>query len=222
MSAGILKKLFGNSQQSGPSPDTPIGEIEFVVFDTELTGLDRCKDSIVSVGALTMTGTRIDVGKPFYRIVDPRTELTGKSIVIHGITPSETVGAPDIETLLPEFLEFCKDRVMVGHFVAMDIGFVNNDMKRVMGKTLDNPAVDTINLYRHIRQNDGERCAFYDEQHEDANLFTLAGQYDITVTGAHNALGDAYITAQLFQRFLSILQGRGAKTLKDLLKAGKS
>lgn len=221
MGTGILKKLLGLAPQSGQSPDTPLSEVEFVVFDTELTGLDRRKDSIVSVGALRMTGTRIEVGKPFYRIVEPHTELTGKSIVIHGITPSETLGAPNMETLLPEFLEFCKDRVLVGHFVSMDMGFVNNEMQRLTGNTLDNMAVDTIALYRHMSLCEGDRCAFYDEEHEDVNLFTLAGKYDINVTGAHNALGDAYVTAQLFQRFLSILQGRGGKTLKDLLKAAK-
>ena len=56
---------------------------------------------------------------------------------------------------------------------------------------------------------------------EDVNLFSLAGQFGIPVSGAHNSLGDAYITAQLFQRFLSILQGRGDKTVNTLLKAAK-
>lgn len=221
MAPRILSRIFGQRNESLLDLDTPIDEIEFAVFDTELTGLNQRQDSIVSIGGVKMHGGRIEVGTPFYRVVSPRTKLTGKSIVIHGITPSETEGCPDMDSLLPEFLDFCGDRVLVGHFVSMDIGFVNAEMKRTMGATLDNASLDTVALYRAIRQCDSDRCAYYDENSENANLFHLADKYGIEVSGAHNALSDAYITAQLFQKFISILQARGARTLKDLLRAGK-
>ena len=217
----MIKRLLGLGEGRSPSPETPIDEAGFVVFDTELTGLDPRRDSIVSVGALRMTGGRIDVGRPFYRVVMPRTELTGKSIVVHGITPGETEGCPDMKALLPEFLEFCGDRILVGHFVSLDMGFVDSEMKRTMGRTLPNHAVDTISLYRTIRHSDSDRCAFYDDRSEDTGLLSLAERYGINREEAHNALGDAYMTAQLFQRFLSILQGRGIRTAGDLLRAGK-
>lgn len=221
MTPRILSRLFGQREDTLPAPETPIDEVDFVVFDTELTGLNQSKDSIVSIGGVRMHGGRIEVGTPFYRVVSPRTELTGKSIVIHGITPSETEGCPDMETLLPEFLDFCGDRILIGHFISMDIGFVNTEMKRAMGRTMSNGAIDTVTLYRSIRQCDSDRCAYYDERSENANLFELADKYGIEVNGAHNALSDAYITAQLFQKFVSILQARGVHTIKDLLRAGK-
>ena len=104
----ILDMIFGRGNRTKHAHGALIDDAEFVVFDTELTGLDQKKDSIVSIGALKMKGGRIAVGNPFYRIVEPRTELTGKSIVIHGITPSETVGRPNMKALLPEFLETLK------------------------------------------------------------------------------------------------------------------
>ena len=51
-------------------------ECPYVVVDTELTGLDEKKDSIVSIGAVRMTGGRIELGDMFYRLVSPRTQLT--------------------------------------------------------------------------------------------------------------------------------------------------
>lgn len=221
MMGALLEKIFGTPESARTDLDLPIEKAEFVVFDTELTGLDSKRDSVVSVGALRMTGGRIEIGNPFYRIVEPRTKLTAQSIVIHGITPSETEGRPELSELLPEFLEFCGERIIIGHHISMDVAFINAELKRSTGRHLDNPLLDTITLYRKVCQGGSDTCAYYDGAAEDANLLTLARKYDIPVDQAHSALGDAYMTAQLFQRFLSILQGRGISTVRDLLRVGK-
>lgn len=193
----------------------------YVVFDTELTGLQTKKDSIVSIGALKMTGRKIYFCNFFYRVVKPRTKLTGKSVIIHGITPSEATECPSIDILLPEFIDFCGNSLLVGHFVNIDINFINVEMKRLYGVGLHNPSVDTSKLYTWMRQNEEEVCAYHGGLSEDTNLFSLAKKYDIPVRKAHNSLDDAFITAQLFQRFISILPRLGVKTLKDLLKIAK-
>ena len=53
------------------------------------------------------------------------------------------------------------------------------------------------------------------------NLVALALGHGIRVDGAHNALTDAFITAQLLQRQLRMLPGLGVRTLGDLLRVGK-
>lgn len=200
----------------------PVLEAPYVVFDTELTGLKPKKDSIVSIGAVRMRGRALSVGDTFYRLVEPRTTLTGKSVVVHGITPTEAAAWPDIDTLLPEFLEFCKGCVLVGHVVSIDLAFLNSDMKRLYGAPLENPAVDTFALYRWLCNRERNACAYYDGSSEDnASLFALAKYYGIGVSEAHNALSDAYVTAQLFQRFLGKLAEQGITTLKDLIRIGR-
>ena len=59
----------------GLDPRTPITDIRYVVIDTELTGLDEKKDSIVSIGAVRMTGGRIELGKDVLPAGKPRTKL---------------------------------------------------------------------------------------------------------------------------------------------------
>ena len=71
------------------SKSTPLSDIPFVVFDTELSGLDPKKDFIVSIGAIKMLGTKIHVSREFYRLVKPSGEMQKKSVEIHGITPGE-------------------------------------------------------------------------------------------------------------------------------------
>jgi DNA polymerase-3 subunit epsilon len=205
-----------------PSLDTVISEAEYLVFDTELTGLRFRRASIVSIGAVKMKGTRISLGDNFHRIVEPRTALTGSSVIIHGITPSEASEAPTVDMVLPEFLDLCRGRVLVGHVVSMDLRFINMEMNRIYGRMLPNPAVDTMALYGFLRKREGDYCAFHEGVPGRADLFSIAREKGIPFTLTHDALYDAYVTAQLLQRFLTILPQYGVHTLRDLRRVGKA
>lgn len=196
-------------------------EAVYVVFDTELTGLNLKKDSIVSIGALKVFGTRIDIGNPYYRIIEPQSKLTGQSVIIHGITPTEASECPKIDKLLPEFIDFCGNGIIVGHFVTIDLAFLNKEMTRLFGLSLQNPAVDTYVLYRWIRNQQENICAFHDGIKEDVDLLTLAQKYSIAISEAHNALNDAFVTAQLLQRLIAELHSFNVNTIEDLLRIGK-
>src|SRR5512138_2402671 len=91
-------------------PGLPLSQIPFVVLDTELTGLDARRDSVVSVGAVKMAGTRIELGRTYYRLVRPRSDFNHESIVVHGITPDDVAEKPPIDTVAAELLAFCGDR----------------------------------------------------------------------------------------------------------------
>ena len=203
-----------------PERATPLKDVEFVVLDTKLTGLNLNMDSIVSIGAVRMRGDRILLGETFYRLVAPRTALTAKSVVIHEITPAETAGSPEIDALLPEFLDFCGEAVIAGHVVSIDLGFVNGEMKQLYGKVLRNRAVDTCKLYQWMRKKEEDVCAFHGGLPESNDLSTLAKKYHISVQQAHNSLSDAFVTAQLLQRLLGELPKWGITTLDGLLKSG--
>ncbi|GAB4482451.1 MAG: 3'-5' exonuclease [Thermodesulfovibrionales bacterium] len=201
--------------------DTPVTEAGYVVLDTELTGMDPLKDSIVSVGAVRMKGGRIDLGSAFYRVVKPSTEMKAESIVVHEIMPSEVDGKPSIDNILIELSGFCRDDVIVGHFVKLDMDFINKDMRRVYETNMKNRVVDTRAVHEWMQEHDCEIKRVYGGAAEDLNLFALAKRYRIPVSGAHNALSDAFMTAQLFQRFLAYLPKCGVRTLGDLLRIGK-
>jgi DNA polymerase-3 subunit epsilon len=219
--------LFSKSRPQAVADDecrldltTPVDEACYVVLDTELTGLDDRKDSIVSLGAIKMTGGRIELGKTLERVVSPETALTSESVLIHGITPSECEDKPSIGDVLEEFREFCSGCVVVGHFVSLDLAFLNREFKRLFQRTLDLPAIDTWRIHTWIQYHHDTAVRHFGEN-GDKDLFSLAKKYHIPVAKAHDALGDAFITAQLFQRFLRFLPALGVRTVKDLLKIGK-
>lgn len=199
--------------------DSPVAETGFVVIDTELTGLNERRDSIISIGGVKMTGTRIDLGKTFHRLIKPETKFKPESVVIHGITPSDVSEKPDIDHIIADFLEFCGDDVLIGHCVSIDLSFINSDMKRIFNSTIRNPVIDTFILHEWIRKRMPSHSCFPPGD-KSSGLYEMAKCFDISVRGAHDALVDAFITAQLFQRFIPVLSDLGVKSIGMLLEIG--
>jgi DNA polymerase-3 subunit epsilon len=79
--------------------------------------------------------------------------------------------------------------------------------------------VDTLSLYGWLRHRFPENPAL-SVALPGLSLFELARRFDIPVAEGHTALGDAYLTAQLFQRFLPLLDEAGIRDLKSLLRVG--
>ncbi len=225
-----FKKLIGISTDSkesrqlstwsGIAKDTPVDRCPFVVFDTELSGLDAKKDFIVSIGAVKMTGGIIHTGKEFYRLIRPSGEMSKKSVEIHGITPGELRQKESLESVLPDFLEFIKYSVVVGHFVNIDLEFVGTAIKNIYKTKLLNPAIDTHAVHEWLYENGAAFKKHYRGAATETDLFSISRRYGISVDTLHNALNDAFITAQLFQRFLCFLRDDGVLTLGDLMDIG--
>ena len=197
----------------------PIPELRFTVLDTELTGLDERRDDIISIGALHMLGGRIELGNAFQRLVNPKAVLDGRSVVIHRITPDQLESMPAIEEVLDEFRDYLEGTVLVGHCLSLDLAFLNRDARRAKKGRFTNEAVDTLSMYGWLRQRSADHPAFsLDFTHLD--LFELAAAFEIPVEAAHSAIGDAYITAQFFQRLLPFLHQAGVQDLAGLRRVG--
>jgi DNA polymerase-3 subunit epsilon len=198
----------------------PLERVPFVVVDTELTGLDVKRDSVISVGAVKMSGTRIEIGRTLYRLVSPRAAFKSASVVVHGITPDDVAEQPPIDAIAGELLAFCGDRVLAGHFLTIDLGILGREAAAVRAPEWRRRAVDTCRIQQWLsRQRSGG--GDFSAADEELNLFALAQRHGIGVGGAHNALADAFITAQLLQRQLRALPALGVRTLGDLLRIGR-
>ncbi len=202
-------------------PKSQIGQADFVAFDTELTGLDFKQDSIISIGAVKLRGATILPVKTFYRLVKPECELKRKSVVVHELTHSDLECAEDILDVVGDFVKFVGNAVLIGHFVHIDLNFVNKVLQENFGVSLKNRAVDTATLHDWLYDNDSLFARHYQGMTTKSDLFSMARQYGVEEGKAHNAFSDAYITAQLFQRFVSFLPECGVRTIKDLLKIAR-
>ena len=120
---------------------------EYVAFDLETTGLSAANDRIIEIGAVIMkNGEEID---RFQTFVDPERSLEKRIVELTGITDEMLVGAPKIEKVLPEFLKFIGDRVIVAHNSDFDTGFIRAECRR-QGMEYRFTAADTLILSQNL------------------------------------------------------------------------
>jgi len=201
--------------------NSPINSYEFVVFDTELTGLNPRYDEIISIGAVRIKDLRIVPGENFFAYIRPNRSLPKDSTLIHRITPQQIENAPNMMEVLPGFVEFCGDALLVGHYVALDMAFLNKALRKLMGGIMRNPCVDSMKLaqaYQEHRVRDSFGSANIGVSY---NLGKLAREYDLPLFAQHDAMEDAMQTAYLFLYLVKNLFQSGYYTLKDFYMAGR-
>ena len=202
--------------------DSPLSEYDFVVLDTELTGMNHRQDEIVSIGAVHIRDFCVQPSDCFYSLVQPRDPMPKKSTLIHHITPEEVKAAPRLREVLPGLLSFLNDSLIVGHHIGLDMSFLNRAMRRVYGAELLNPCLDTMRLAQIYDAELWEN--YYDrfQYNVSFNLRDLTNRFGLPVFPQHNALQDALQTAYLFLFLVKKLNKGGVATLKDLYMVGRS
>ena len=210
---------FSRKSAAGEKALPPAGA-RYAVIDTELTGLDERRDSIVSLGGLRVAQGRIDLADRYYQEARPASSLTPTSIVLHGITPEETRGRPEIGGLLRGFLDFCAGDILVGHFVEIDLQFLGKELAGAGLPPLANRALDTWALYDWLSSRSPHDCGAGLPRLRDPRLPELAQALGVPRGQEHHALADAFVTAQVFQRLLRWLPLVEVATVDHLLRIG--
>lgn len=186
--------------------DCKTGAIEdttFVVFDLETFGLNSHKNEIIEIGAIKLKGTRIV--DTFSSFVNPNKIIPKRISELTHITQDMLDNAPTIEDVLPKFLEFTKDAVMVAHNSAFDMGFIRRDAKKYMGIDYKPPIIDTLQMARDL----------YPDL-KGYNLDRLNKTFKLSLENHHRAIDDAQSTAKLFIMFLEKYIENGVVNVEDM------
>lgn len=199
----------------------PIETYEFVSLDTELTGLDLRRDVIVSIGAVRIEGLRIITGDNFFSYVRPRRSMPKVSTLIHRITPDQLENAPELTTVLPDFVDFIGRSSLVGHFIGLDMEFINRAARALIGGRLRTPFLDSMKLAQAYEER--RAGSYYDRIDAGAgySLRALSEKYRLPRFEQHDALGDAFQAACLFVFLVRKMQSFGCRTLRDLHTASR-
>jgi len=194
----------GASVVLAASPDPPIDDSRYVVFDLETTGLAVASARICEIGAVRLRGVEPD--GLFETLVAPGVRLPRLVGRLTGLSDEQLRAAPRVEHALRRFTAFAGDAVLVAHNARFDVGFVNRELERLTGKRLAAPVIDTVHLARELLQGRVER----------ASLASLAFFFGVSVRPCHRALPDAQATAEVFVRLVELARERGASTLSEL------
>ena len=164
---------------------------EYVAFDLETTGLSSKNDRIIEIGAVIMkNGAEVD---RFQTFVDPGRKLDKKIVDLTGITDEMLVGAPRIEEVLPRFLEFVGERVLVAHNADFDTGFIRAECLR-QGVAYTWTSADTLILSQNLLQ-----------QLNKYKLDIVANALSLPEFTHHRAADDAVTCGMIMDRLMKKL-----------------
>ncbi len=191
--------------------DTPAADARFVVLDSETTGLDPRRDRLITIGAVALVDGEIQLHDSFEVLL--KMDYNHSSVTVHGITRDEASAGLDEPEALMLFLDFLRDGIIVGHHIGHDVQTLNAGYARHFNMELKNRVLDTMDLTLHLN-DDG---AFRDRpMAQGFTLDALCEMFGIAAHDRHTAGGDAFITAQVFQRLLRAARRVGRTSVASI------
>src|SRR6266567_6162390 len=179
-----------------------LDEVDFVVLDTETTGLRPGPDRVIEVAAIRLRGG--EVIDSFQSLVNPNRRLPPFIVQFTGITQEMVSKAPGGEQVFPDFLRFIEGAIIVGHNVGFDIGFLSHEAN-LLGQVFPIDGIDTIPFARR-----------YLPALRRFKLDLVAEHLKIPAANRHRAMGDTKVTAAIFLKLLALAQQQGIQTLGNL------
>ena len=180
----------------------------YVVFDIETTGFSPDVNHIIEIGAVKVkNGKLVD---HFSSFVNPQVPIPYRIEELTHINDSMVIDAPTVDIVLPKFLKFCDGCVMVAHNADFDVSFIK---KKAMNLGINfNPTyVDTVAMARFLLPNLNR-----------FKLDTVAKAVGVNLDNHHRAVDDAACTAEIFVKFIEMLEDRGITDLHQLNEQGSN
>jgi DNA polymerase-3 subunit epsilon len=180
----------------------------FTVFDTETTGLDARLNRVVEIG-----GIRFDergIRSRFNVLINPKMPMPAEVTKINGITDSMLADKPEAKIVLPDFLRFIGDTVLIAHNAPFDVNFINEELSRLGLPLLKNRVLDTRIFAKEVFPG----LPKY-------SLQELAVKFSIEAKDAHRAEDDARVCMELFLVCMRQLREKNPHLVKAAMEEAK-
>ncbi len=202
---GIEAYYVDDTERAVYGNDLPDFDSEMVVFDLETTGLSAQNNQIIEIGAVRIRGG--EVLDSYGTFVNPHVPIPAQITELTGISDEMVADAPDIEQVLPEFLRYVGDRMLIAHNANFDTGFIRVAAER-QGIRFDNPYLDTVALSRYVNP-----------ELKRHKLDIIAEHYGLGDFDHHRARDDAEMLARIFFCMLERLRGEGIQNCTEMMSA---
>jgi len=178
---------------------------DYTVLDVETTGLSKYCCKLTEIAALKVRDNRIV--EKYQSLINPECEISEFITSLTGIDNELVKNERTINEVIPEFISFLGEDIMVGHNVGFDFGFINHNSQKHLNLSLINPRLCTIKLSRRLLPDLASR-----------KLASLCNYFEITNDNAHRAMGDCIATNRVFSKMNAILHNNGIIEKEDILK----
>lgn len=179
----------------------------FVVFDIETTGFSPVKDRIIEIGAVKLCeGKTVE---RFSSFINPEIPIPYRIQDLTGIKDEMVADSPLIGQVLPDFLKFIGDSVLVAHNAHFDSGFIREKAKD-LGIDTDFTVVDTVAMARIMLP-----------ELKNHKLNVVAKELGVSLENHHRAVDDALACAGIFTELTERFKAEGINTLKEMNENGR-
>ena len=177
-----------------------------IVYDLETVGNHPKSAEIIEIGAKRLNSSG-DGFQTYHQLVKPSCYIPKSSTKIHGIDNKMVQNEPDIEAVLPSFLNFIQDQILVGHNITeFDNHVLERNLGRYLGIGLPNPCYDTLVTARRLYPR------------ENCKLEALAEKFKINYDTIHRAINDVQLTHHVFDELIKEdLRRREIRALTECL-----
>lgn len=180
-----------------------IRNMSFCVFDLETTGGNHKNDKIIEIGMVKIEN--LEVVKEVDYLIQPEIPIPEFIQKLTSISPEDVEGAPVIEDVIDEIVEFMGDSILVAHNTSFDVPFFNSVLKRLGKPELENRSLCTNLMTKYLIPN-----------LMNSNLNYMSKIFDIKHRKAHRALDDASATAELLLNYLKIFIDKKIQKINHL------
>ena len=159
-----------------------------VVLDTETTGLSvKEGHRIVEIGCIELNDL-IPTKKNFHCYINPERKVSEKALEVHGYTDEFLSDKKKFIEIADEFLKFIEGKRLIIHNAEFDLSHINNELKIIGKKKIDNEIIDTLILARDKFPG------------SPINLDALCKRYriDNSKRTKHTALIDCHLLAKVY------------------------
>ena len=164
-----------------------------VILDTETTGLSVQEGHrIVEIGCIELDNL-VPTKKRFHSYLNPERKVSPKALEVHGYTDEFLSTQKKFSDVVDEFLNFIEDKKLVIHNAEFDLSHLNNELKLIGKKKINNEnVVDTLLLARDKFPG------------SPTSLDALCKRYriDNSIRTQHTALIDCDLLAQVYINLL--------------------
>jgi DNA polymerase-3 subunit epsilon len=186
---------------------TALRAARWVVADCETSGLDAQRDRLLALGAVVVRGGRVELGESFSAVLRQDAASEPANILVHGIGgDAQRDGRPAAE-VLREFSLFLADGLPVAFHAPFDAAVLQHAMAQVPGLRAPGAWLDLAKLAPALHPGPG---------HGQRALDGWLAEFGISCPARHDALADAYATAQLLLVLLAEAERQGADTVARL------
>ncbi|MFM7390391.1 MAG: PolC-type DNA polymerase III [Vampirovibrionales bacterium] len=185
-------ELLQTAEQWQFDPASVAHEGDYVILDTETTGLDHKTESLLEIGAIRFDATHTPVAR-FSLLVRPDVPIRPSSQKVHNISPEMVEEAPTVAEAIAQFEAFAGDCPYVAHNVVFDYSFLTEAYKKYLGKRFLNPRICSLELFKSV---------FPEE--DSHSLSSLLARFGYESFVSHRALDDAENLGRVYPKLRAL------------------